>query len=81
LNKYHKPYAKEIRDAVIRGDHDTDILALEKLRYKLGLDHEKHPEALHEQPNPFIQHEGMQNDQRIFLAARRDGTVNVVVFQ
>jgi hypothetical protein len=35
LNKYHKPYAKDIRDAVIRGE--TDIYALEKLRYKLGL--------------------------------------------
>ena len=35
LNKYHKPYAKEIREAVIRGDNN--IPALEKLRYKLGL--------------------------------------------
>jgi hypothetical protein len=35
LNKYHKPYAKEIYEAVIRGD--TNIPALEKLRYKLGL--------------------------------------------
>jgi hypothetical protein len=35
LNKYHKPYAREIRDAVIRGE--TDIYPLEKLRYKLGL--------------------------------------------
>merc|ERR1740130_1568420 len=35
LNKYHKPYAKEIRDAVIRGD--KEIPSLEKLRYKLGL--------------------------------------------
>jgi hypothetical protein len=35
LNKYHKPYAKEIREAVIRGD--TNIPALERLRYKLGL--------------------------------------------
>ena len=77
LNKYHKPYAKEIRDAGIRGDHDTDILALEKLRYKLGLDHEKHPEEIPE--NLFIQHEGMQNDPRIFRGARSDGTVVIAM--
>jgi hypothetical protein len=35
LNKYHKPYFNEIRDAVIRGD--KEIPSLEKLRYKLGL--------------------------------------------
>jgi len=35
LNKYHKPYAKQIRDAVIRGD--KEIPSLEKLRNKLGL--------------------------------------------
>ena len=35
LNKYHKPYAKEIGDAVIRCD--IEIPALENLRYKLGL--------------------------------------------
>jgi hypothetical protein len=35
LNKYHRPYAREIRDAIIRGE--TDIHTLEKLRYKLGL--------------------------------------------
>ena len=31
LDKYHKPYTKEIRDAVIRGDLDSEIPALEKL--------------------------------------------------
>ncbi|OEU06968.1 hypothetical protein FRACYDRAFT_252600 [Fragilariopsis cylindrus CCMP1102] len=77
LNKYHKPYAKEIRDAVIRGDHDTDILALEKLRYKLGVVHKKKPEELTE--NPFIPHEGISNDPRIFFGARRDGTVCIAM--
>jgi len=36
LNKYHKPYAKEIRDNAVVGG-STEIPALEKLRYKLGL--------------------------------------------
>jgi hypothetical protein len=35
LNKYHRPYAKEIRDSAVRGD--IEIPALEKLLYKLGL--------------------------------------------
>jgi hypothetical protein len=34
LNKYHKPYAKEKRDAAINGETHP---ALDKLRYKLGL--------------------------------------------
>ena len=37
LNKYHKPYAKAIRDAVIRGDDPKHIPELQTLRTKLGL--------------------------------------------
>jgi hypothetical protein len=75
LNKYHKPYAKEIRDAVIRGDHDTDIPALEKLRIKLGSERYQSQEELARRNDPFI-HEGIvSNDQRVFLAARRNGKV------
>jgi hypothetical protein len=75
LNKYHKPYAKEIRDAIIRGDTDTDILALEKLRIKLGFDRYQSQEELARRIDPFI-HDGIvPNDRRIFRAARRNGKV------
>ncbi|OEU14189.1 hypothetical protein FRACYDRAFT_240722 [Fragilariopsis cylindrus CCMP1102] len=37
LNKYHKPYAKAIRGAVIRGDDPKHIPELQTLRTKLGL--------------------------------------------
>ena len=37
LQKYHKPYAKEIRDAIKRGDDPKDIVRLQILRKKLGL--------------------------------------------
>jgi hypothetical protein len=37
LMKYHKPYAKDIRDAIIRGDDPENIKSLQILRKKLGL--------------------------------------------
>ncbi|OEU06199.1 hypothetical protein FRACYDRAFT_255634 [Fragilariopsis cylindrus CCMP1102] len=69
LNKYHKPYAKEIRDAVIRGD--KEIPSLEKLRYKLGLTRptEEYQEFFKRTYN------GKEIDPDDYLVAREDGTV------
>jgi hypothetical protein len=64
LEKYHKPYAKIIRDAAIRGD--TVIPELQKLRYKLGLDR---PDKDHEElAPPGLNPLG-------YRVARDDGTV------
>ncbi|OEU06248.1 hypothetical protein FRACYDRAFT_230826 [Fragilariopsis cylindrus CCMP1102] len=71
LNKYHKPYAKEIRDAVIRGD--KEIPSLEKLRYKLGLTRpRKEYIEFHE---PTSTHNGKIINPDDYLVAREDGTV------
>jgi hypothetical protein len=70
LNKYHKPYAKEIRDAVIRGDNE--IPSLEKLRYKLGL---TRPAADDRELMMYHTHEGRPIDPNEYLVGREDGTV------
>ena len=71
LNKYHKPYAKEIRDAVIRGD--KEIPSLEKLRYKLGLTRpRKEYIEFHE---PTSTHNGKIINPDDYVVAREDGTV------
>ena len=69
LNKYHKPYAKEIRDAVIRGD--KEIPTLEKLRYKLGLTRPQ------EEYIEFFEltHSGKKIDPDDYLVGREDGTL------
>jgi hypothetical protein len=74
LNKYHKPYAKEIRDAVIRGD--KEIPSLEKLRYKLGL---TRPEEEYEE---FFEptHNGNPFNPGDYLTGRDDGTLWVGSF-
>ena len=74
LNKYHKPYAKEIRDAVIRGD--KEIPSLEKLRYKLGLTRPQ------EEYQEFFKrtYNGKEIDPDDYLVAREDGTVWVGSF-
>ena len=71
LNKYHKPYFTEIRDAVIRGD--KEIPALEKLRYKLGLTrpHEEYDEFYKLKPT----HNGNPIDPDDYLIGREDGTL------
>jgi len=65
LKKYHKPYAKEIRKAAIRGETHP---ALEKLRSKLGLTRpiEEYYE-FHNMSKPI--------DPRDYVVARNDGTV------
>jgi hypothetical protein len=69
LNKYHKPYAKAIRDATIRGDIHP---ALEKLRYKLGLTRplEDYHELMHNNTQ-----DGKPINPRDYVVAREDGTV------
>ncbi|OEU23391.1 hypothetical protein FRACYDRAFT_233564 [Fragilariopsis cylindrus CCMP1102] len=69
FNKYHKPYAKEIRDAVIRGD--KEIPSLEKLRYKLGLTRPQ------EEYIEFFEltHNGKKIDPNDYLVGREDGTL------
>jgi len=65
LKKYHKPYAKEIRKATIRGETHP---ALEKLRHKLGLT--RPTEEYYEFHNM-----SKQIDPREYVVARNDGTV------
>ena len=68
LEKYHKPYAKEIYEAIIRGD--TNIPALEKLRYKLGLSR-----PLEDYVDLDLSDKGEQ-----FIVGRKDGTLWVGSF-
>ena len=67
LVKYHKPYAKAIRDAAIRGDIHP---ALEKLQYKLGL-----TRPLEDYQEIDNTHDGKISDPKDYVVARDDGTV------
>ena len=67
LIKYHKPYAKAIRDAAIRGDIHP---ALEKLQYKLGL-----TRPLEDYQEIDNTHDGKIIDPKDYVVARDDGTV------
>jgi len=69
LNKYHKPYAKVIRDAAIRGDIHP---ALEKLRYKLGL---TRPSEDYQELLDYNTHNGKSINPKDYVVPRRDGTV------
>jgi hypothetical protein len=69
LKKYHRPYAKEIQEAVIRGDRN--IPALKKLRSRLGLsrpddDYKDLLKVMGKGINPFE-----------YVTARQDGMVCV----
>ncbi|OEU14805.1 hypothetical protein FRACYDRAFT_241363 [Fragilariopsis cylindrus CCMP1102] len=74
LNKYHKPYAKAIRDAAIRGDIHP---ALEKLRYKLGL---TRPSEDYQELLDFNTHNGKSINPKDYVVPREDGTVWVGSF-
>lgn len=69
LNKYHKPYANDIREAAIRGETHP---RLEKLRSKLGL---SRPLEEYEELCQHNMHEGKSINPIEFLIAREDGTV------
>ncbi|OEU09869.1 hypothetical protein FRACYDRAFT_248118 [Fragilariopsis cylindrus CCMP1102] len=69
LNKYHKPYAKEIRDAAIGGNNHP---ALDKLRHKLGL---SRPLQEYEELMKHDTHDGKPIDPEDYLVGREDGTV------
>jgi len=93
LNKYHKPYVNEIRDAVIRGvAHENHFL--QTLRTKLGLNR---PEEEYEELGVRIyrrqgnvelssslsssssssDHSSTTDDLYKYIVARKDGTVHV----
>ena len=78
LDKYHKPYAKQIREAAIRGDRQ--IPALERLRNRLGLTRKKE-EYQHllvpmmDLPRNAI--DGSPNRPDAYCIARNDGTVHI----
>ena len=76
LKKYHKPFAKDIREATIRGDHDDCIPELQKLRNKLGLTRpvEDYRKILEGELGGEL---SPAKDPREFLVARGDGTVHV----
>ena len=67
LIKYHKPYAKAIRDAAIRGDIHP---ALEKLQYKLGL-----TRPLEDYQEIDNTHDAKLINPKDYFVARDDGTV------
>ena len=75
LNKYHKPYAKAIRDAAIRGDKEIPLL--EKLRYKLGL---TRPLEDYQELITYNTHDGKLINPKDYIVAREDGTVWVGSF-
>ncbi|OEU06078.1 hypothetical protein FRACYDRAFT_231154 [Fragilariopsis cylindrus CCMP1102] len=74
LHKYHKPYAKAIRDAAIRGDIHP---ALEKLQYKLGL---SRPLEDYQELIDYNTHDGKLINPKDYVVAREDGTVWVGSF-
>ena len=72
LNKYHKPYAIEIRNAIKNGEDPKYIPKLQKLRRKLGLSKPK------EDNEKSIQFLSDDNNRDIgFINARNDGTVHI----
>ena len=78
LNKYHKPYAKQIREAAIRGDRQ--IPALERLRNRLGLTRKKEEYQhllvpMKDLPRNAIN--GRPNRPDDYCVARNDGTVHI----
>ena len=77
LQKYHKPYAAEIRDAIFRGD--DDIPRLQELRKQLGLTRptEDYENFLQQDSDPFIQPESEKDSTGLFLRPKKDGTVQI----
>jgi len=80
LNEYHKPYAKEIRDAIKSGENPKEIRALQRLRNMLGLtrpieEYEELVELLSDDVD--VEVEDDVNDRYGYLVARRDGTVHI----
>ena len=78
LDKYHKPYAKQIREAAIRGDRQ--IPALERLRNRLGLTRKKEEYQhllvpMKDLPRNAIN--GSPNRPDDYCIARNDGTVHI----
>ncbi|MGK3746981.1 MAG: hypothetical protein ACI90V_013844 [Bacillariaceae sp.] len=80
LTKYHKPYAKEIRDAIIRGDDPKGIKSLQTLRKKLGLTRSEEEYqhllvSMKDLPRNAINGNSARPDE--YLVARKDGTVHI----
>ena len=73
LKKYHKPYAKSIREASHRGDNLREIPALQKLRTKLGLTRPKEEYIETPRRGGETYKETLRRVGDIF--ARKDGTV------
>ena len=75
LREYYKPYAREIREAIIRGDDPKTMDRLQTLQTKLELNQpkEQYKELLlllnnnnSNCPNPYK-----------YLVARKDGTLHI----
>ena len=75
LQEYYKPYAREFREAIIRGDDPKTMDRLQTLRTKLGLNRpkEQYKDLLlllnnnnNNRPNPYK-----------YLVARKDGTLHI----
>lgn len=74
LMKYHKPYAKEIRDAIKRGDDAETIKPLQILRRKLGLTRPREEYEKYQNIEPSSSDVAAVNPYSL-LIAREDGTV------
>ena len=86
LRKYYKPYAKEIRMALIRGDDPKEIVPLQMVRTKLGLNRptEEYAELLvlpfvgdNDQQNKMDDKQNHSIHRDEYLTARKDGTVHI----
>jgi hypothetical protein len=71
LMEYHKPYAKEIRESIKRGDDPKTITHLQTLRDKLGL---SRPQEEYEE---YLDLDDFKTNPYNLLVARKDGTVHV----
>jgi hypothetical protein len=74
LKTYHRPYAEEIRDKIIRGDDPKSIPELQELRTQLGLNR---PKEDYEELILHLGDEHNSNNRYEHLVARKDGTVHI----
>ena len=72
LQEYYKPYAREIREAIIRGDDPKTMDRLQTVRTKLGLNQPK--EQYNELSLLLNNNNGISIAYK-YLVARKDGTL------
>ena len=73
LREYYKPYAREIREAIIRGDDPKTMDRLQTVRTKLGLNQPK--EQYKELSLLLTNNNSNLSIAYKYLVARKDGTL------